>query len=81
MTNNLIETVGYVLLVAFLWFVWPPLVLLGAGVLLVVLANVRAARTRRPARPLLPALMAAANAARNAYRVTAAEETSLRRVS
>jgi hypothetical protein len=40
--NNLLELVGYALVVAFLWFVWPPLCLLGAGLLLVVWANARA---------------------------------------
>lgn len=42
MVNNLLEFVGYVLVVTFLWFVWPPLCLLGTGLLLVVWANARA---------------------------------------
>lgn len=50
MLNNVIEAVGYLLLVAFLWFVWPPLVLVGAGALLVVGANVRAGRRLVPAK-------------------------------
>lgn len=33
--TDVIETVGYVLVGAFLYFVWPPLVLLGAGLLLI----------------------------------------------
>jgi hypothetical protein len=41
--NSLIEFVGYSLVVAFFWFVWPPACLLAAGVLLIVWANVRAA--------------------------------------
>ncbi len=44
------EVVGFLLVLAFLFFVWPPLVLLGAGVLLVAYANVRAARPE-PYRP------------------------------
>lgn len=63
--NNLAEAAGYALIVAFLWFVWPPLVLLGAGVLLVVWANVRAAR---PASTRAKAVAAAAvKAARAAW--------------
>lgn len=51
MVNDLIELVGYALIAAFAWFVWPPLVLLVAGVLLVLLANVRAIRGRAAAKP------------------------------
>lgn len=47
MVSNLLELVGYALILAFLWFVWPPLVLLGAGVLLVLWANARAIRPDR----------------------------------
>lgn len=46
--NDLIELVGFALIATFAWFVWPPLVLLVAGLLLVLLANVRALRARRP---------------------------------
>jgi hypothetical protein len=51
--NNLIELLGFALIATFAWFVWPPLVLLVAGLLLVLLANVRPARARRtqPASP------------------------------
>lgn len=51
MLNDLIELVGFVCLAAFAWFVWPPLVLLVAGLLLVLLANVRAVRSRRAVDP------------------------------
>ena len=64
MLNNLCEAVGYALLIGFLYLVWPPLALLGAGLLLVVLANVRAARdTGRTS----AAIAAAVAAARRAY--------------
>lgn len=36
---RLIEASGFLLIVAFLWFVWPPLVLLGLGALIVAAAN------------------------------------------
>jgi hypothetical protein len=39
--DKLAELAGFGLVLAFLWFVWPPLVLLGAGVLLVAYANTR----------------------------------------
>ena len=50
--NDLIELVGYALIATFAWFVWPPAVLLVAGLLLVLMANVRAIRRNRvPAPP------------------------------
>lgn len=66
MFNNLAEALGYALVIGFLWFVWPPLVLLGAGVLLVVWANVRkpsATRARHAATAAVKAARAAAAAA------------------
>ena len=39
--DKLAELAGFALMLGFLWFVWPPLVLLGAGLLLVVFANTR----------------------------------------
>lgn len=78
--NNAIEGLGYLLAIAFLWFVWPPLVLLGAGVLLIVAANVRAARsTGRTA----GALAAAWAAARRSYQsaTAAGEPAELRRIA
>jgi hypothetical protein len=42
--NTLLEWLGFALIVSFLWFVWPPLTLLGAGLLLVLWANARAGR-------------------------------------
>ena len=62
MLNNVIETAGFALAIAFLWFVWPPLVLLGAGLLLVAHANTRQSTGR-----LSAVLGAAAAAARRAY--------------
>lgn len=49
--SNVLELLGCVLILAFLWFVWQPLVLLGAGVLLVVWANARAVRPDRGGGP------------------------------
>lgn len=39
--DKLAELAGFALVLGFLWFVWPPLVLLGAGLLLVAYANTR----------------------------------------
>ena len=76
--NDLLEALGFLLVLAFLWFVWPPLVLLGAGILLVVGAN-----TRKSGRGRIGAAVGAAvTAARRAY--AAAEEqptTELRRIA
>ena len=60
--DKLAELVGFGLVIAFLWFVWPPLPLLGAGILLVVWANTRRGNGRVGA-----ALGAAVSAARRAY--------------
>lgn len=68
--NNAVEAVGYALIVAFLYAVWPPLALLGAGVLLVVFANVRAARPANRAGRTAAAVAAAVAAARRAYAQT-----------
>lgn len=67
MLNNLCEAVGYALLIGFLYLVWPPLALLGAGLLLVVLANVRAARDTGRTGRTSAAIAAAVAAARRAY--------------
>lgn len=40
--NDTVEALGFALALAFLWFIWAPLVLLGAGILLIVWANTRA---------------------------------------
>jgi chromate transport protein ChrA len=45
--NTLVEILGFICIAAFAWFVWPPLVLLVAGLLLVLWANVLAVRPRR----------------------------------
>jgi hypothetical protein len=59
--NSLKEWVGYGLVIAFLWFVWPPLVLLGSGLLIVIDANARK-RGR-----MVSALAAAWTAGRTAF--------------
>lgn len=60
--NDSVEAAGFALVLAFLWFCWPPLVLLGAGVLLVAWANTRTREAR-----LGTALGAAIAAAKHAY--------------
>jgi fatty acid desaturase len=60
--DKLAELAGFGLVLAFLWFVWPPLVLLGAGILLVAYANTRSRSGR-----LGIAAGAAWAAARRAY--------------
>lgn len=67
--NNLVEAVGYALIVGFLYLLWAPLALLGAGLLLVAWANVRAARPAGTRGRTAAALGAAIGAARRAYRV------------
>lgn len=57
------EVAGFGLILGFLWFVWPPLVLLGAGLLLLMYANTRGASSGR----LGLAVGAALAAARRAY--------------
>jgi fatty acid desaturase len=75
--NNLVESLGFALVLAFLWFVWPPLVLLGAGVLLVVWANTRSHNGR-----VGTALGAAITAAKRAYAAGQEQPTTeLRRVA
>ncbi|SDK30593.1 hypothetical protein SAMN04488074_105115 [Lentzea albidocapillata subsp. violacea] len=68
MLTNFVEAVGYGLAVAFLWFVWAPLVLLGAAVLLVLWAN-----TREPGKDmrLAAAVGASVSAAWRAFRAAA----------
>lgn len=51
MDNELIEATGFLCVVAFWWFVWPPAVLLVGGLVLLLVANMRAARERNPDRP------------------------------
>lgn len=65
--NNLAETAGYLLIVAFLFAVWPPLALLGAGLLLVAWANVRASRATARSGRTSAAFGAAIAAARRVY--------------
>lgn len=59
--NNVLEALGFLLLIGFSYFVWPPAVLLVAGVLLVVTAAARERAARRQAaqnsdRPVPPGL-------------------------
>lgn len=61
--DKLAELAGFGLILGFLWFIWPPLVLLGAGILLVTWANTR---TKSGGRFGL-ALGAAVAAAQRAY--------------
>jgi len=61
--DKLAELAGFGLILGFLWFVWPPVVLLGAGLLLVVYANTR---SKAPGRIGI-AVGAAIAAARRAY--------------
>lgn len=69
-----VEFFGFCLVVGFWWFVWPPLVLLGTGLVLLLFANTRGAR---PAR-----LGVALAAARRAYAQSReSDPMALRRVS
>lgn len=64
MVTNTVEAAGYALVVVFLAACWPPLALLGSGVLLVVYAN-----TRRPTKGRTAAAVGAAwTSARTAWR-------------
>lgn len=81
MTNDVVETIGYALVVAFLYAVWPPLALLGAGLLLVAWANIRAARPTGARGRTAAAVGAAWGAARQAYRQASAPAPELRQVS
>jgi hypothetical protein len=65
--NDLMEWVGFAALVAFAWFVWPPAALLVLGLVLVVVANLRAAK-RRTAQHSRPDLMTRAAQAILAFR-------------
>jgi hypothetical protein len=78
MLNSAAEMAGYGLVIGFLWFVWPPLVLLGAGALLVLWANTRPTGGGR----LGSALGAAIAAARLAYaRSRELEADNVRRIA
>ncbi|GAA3550751.1 hypothetical protein GCM10022419_033780 [Nonomuraea rosea] len=54
MLDNLLEGLGFCLLIAFAWFVWPPAALLVAGVGLLVVANVRSGRKAQAKGPAVP---------------------------
>lgn len=60
--DKLAELAGFALVLGFVYFVWPPLVLLGAGALLVAYANTRSKQGR-----LGVVVGAAVAAARRAY--------------
>lgn len=72
-STNKVEGLGYLLVLGFLGFVWAPLPLLGAGVLLVVWANTRAQQDGRFTRAVATALGAAAAAARVGWRAVVDE--------
>jgi hypothetical protein len=74
--SNVLEALGFGLVLGFLWFVWPPLVLLGAGLLLIAHANTRGTGRGR----LGAAIGAAVAAARRAYTAAAAADTGERTV-
>lgn len=75
--DKLIEVAGFGLMLGFLWFVWPPLVLLGAGLLLVAYANTRTRSGR-----LGIAAGAAWAAARRAYQASREiEAENVRRIA
>jgi hypothetical protein len=73
--DDFLEFAGFVLVIGFLWFVWPPLVLLGAGLLLVMRANTRTRKGRFGA-----ALGSAFAAGRRALKADA-DELAVRRVA
>lgn len=78
--NSTAELAGFGLILGFLWFVWPPLVLLSAGILLVAWANTRPKSGGR----FGLAVGAAVAAARRAYaasRELEAVDPKLRRVA
>lgn len=77
--NSAVEGAGFVLVLGFLWFVWPPLVLLGAGVLLVTAANARRGNGRTAR--VVGAAWAAARAAYRRQVVDEATTAELRRVA
>lgn len=54
MLDNLLEAAGFGLLIAFAWFVWPPAALLAAGLVLLLVANVRSARKAKAAGKAVP---------------------------
>jgi asparagine N-glycosylation enzyme membrane subunit Stt3 len=72
MVSNLAELLGYALIVAFLYILWPPLALLSGGLLLVLWANVRTGKGRTAS-----AIGAAFSAAKASY----TEQKTLRRIS
>lgn len=79
MVNGAVEALGYGLLLAFLWFLWPPLVLLGAGVLLVLWANV--SRSDGRSARALGAAWSAARAAYRSHRALNDQTAELRRIA
>lgn len=72
MVTTLVEMAGFALILWFLYILWPPAAILGAGVLLILWANVRTGKGRAGA-----AIGAAVHAAKLAY----AEHETLRRIS
>lgn len=64
MVNKLIEALGFSLIIAAAYFVWPPAALLVGGLVLLLVANVRAARKITPGPGLLERLVRAALASK-----------------
>lgn len=62
MINSLVEWAGFACLVGFAYLCWPPAALLVAGLVLLLVANARAARND-PTRPRLAERVARALAA------------------
>jgi hypothetical protein len=72
MVTNVVEVVGFALILWFLYMLWPPATVLGAGLLLIAWANVRTGKGKASA-----AIGAAIHAGRLAY----AEHETVRRIS
>lgn len=75
MVTNLVEAAGFALILWFLYILWPPAAILGAGVLLIAWANVRTGKGR-----VAGAIGAAMQAARVAYAERSDPDT-VRRIS
>lgn len=48
MVNSLVEMLGFALILLFLYLMWWPSAILGAGILLVLWANVRSVKRSKP---------------------------------
>ena len=77
--DDFLEFAGFALVIGFLWFVWPPLVLLGAGLFLVMRANTRT-RSGRLGAALAASIAAGRRAMRTPVEIDG-ETRELRRVA